>query len=193
MKRGKKVFSLNSNLTLNFTNFLCLGIPSGVPSNSFYFSWSKSSGSGRVPPYEKTLDITLDEALLLAPTYVYIVKVALPIVWRRVGEYISWLTDLGLVIPQDVHVVGHSLGAHVAGGAGRIYRDLQGSSFARITGLDPAGPLFDPSLIPMPPYVQRQLTFADADFVDCYHTNAGMMGNANYVNCHVDFKSKSEV
>jgi pimeloyl-ACP methyl ester carboxylesterase len=38
--------------------------------------------------------------------------------------------------PKKIYCIGHSLGAHACGFAGK------GLTFARITGLDPAGPLF---------------------------------------------------
>lgn len=39
--------------------------------------------------------------------------------------------------PKNVHIIGHSLGAHTAGYAGTLVQGL-----GRITGLDPAEPYF---------------------------------------------------
>lgn len=66
----------------------------------------------------------------------------------------------GLDLSQ-VHLIGHSLGAQVAGYAGR---KLEGK-VGRITGLDPAGPMFEH----LPPSVRLDPT--DAQFVDVIHTN----------------------
>lgn len=56
--------------------------------------------------------------------------------------------------------VGHSLGAHLMGFAGKCSQ-----SFDRITGLDPAGPNFETELTP------SRLTASDAKFVDVIHTD----------------------
>ena len=40
------------------------------------------------------------------------------------------------------HLVGHSLGAHLVGKAGRIFRTFRSEPVGRVSGLDPAGPRF---------------------------------------------------
>lgn len=62
--------------------------------------------------------------------------------------------------PKDVHIIGHSLGAHTAGYAGERIDKL-----GRITGLDPAEPYFQG----MPEQVR--LDPNDADLVDVIHTD----------------------
>ena len=64
-----------------------------------------------------------------------------------VGEYLG--RCLGALAGQtgvagpDIHLVGHSLGAHVMGKAGRTFAEAQaGAMVGRITGCDPAGPRF---------------------------------------------------
>ncbi|XP_075280432.1 pancreatic lipase-related protein 2 [Opisthocomus hoazin] len=63
--------------------------------------------------------------------------------------------------PSEIHLIGHSLGAHTAGEAGRRIRGIR-----RITGLDPAGPYFEgtPAEVRLDP--------SDANFVDVIHSNA---------------------
>lgn len=59
-----------------------------------------------------------------------------------------------------MHIIGFSLGAHVSGFAGA---ELPGLS--RITGLDPAGPLFESQ------HPKARLDSTDANFIDVIHSN----------------------
>lgn len=61
---------------------------------------------------------------------------------------------------DDFHLIGHSLGSHVAGYAGERLENL-----GRITGLDPAGPLFEFT------HPLVRLDKSDAKFVDVIHTD----------------------
>lgn len=58
------------------------------------------------------------------------------------------------------HLIGFSLGAHASGFAGAELPGLK-----RITGLDPAGPLFESQ------HPKTRLDNSDADFVDVIHSN----------------------
>ena len=44
---------------------------------------------------------------------------------------------------EDIHMVGHSLGAHVVGFLAKEVQVLGLGKVARVTGLDPAKPLFE--------------------------------------------------
>lgn len=92
---------------------------------------------------------------------------------RLVGRQLALLLRLlrlhnGLR-PSRVHLIGFSLGSHVAGFAGSEFSNVSGTDNAdslwRITGLDPAGPLFEAQ----PPEVR--LDAGDAQFVDVIHSN----------------------
>jgi len=77
-------------------------------------------------------------------------------------------------MPMDgskFHVIGHSLGAHVAGFAGHRYEQLTEFKVDRITGLDPASPQFEDGK------AKYRLDPSDADFVDVIHTDGGTIFN----------------
>ncbi|RZF45335.1 hypothetical protein LSTR_LSTR010422 [Laodelphax striatellus] len=80
--------------------------------------------------------------------------------------------------PEDVHVIGFSLGAHVAGFVGKSLVQFKAK---RITGLDPALPLFDDLF-----NSGSSLSKEDAEFVDVIHSNGGMKGKSFDVG-HIDF------
>ncbi|XP_053547730.1 pancreatic lipase-related protein 2-like [Bombina bombina] len=63
---------------------------------------------------------------------------------------------------SKVHLIGFSLGAHVAGEAGKRHYGI-----ARISGLDPARPFFEDTPI------EVRLDESDALFVDVIHTDSG--------------------
>ncbi|CAK7301304.1 Pancreatic triacylglycerol lipase [Vulpes lagopus] len=84
------------------------------------------------------------------------------IVGAEVAYFVEVLQSAFGYSPSDVHIIGHSLGSHAAGEAGRRLNGTAG----RITGLDPAEPCFEgtPELVRLDP--------SDAQFVDVIHTDA---------------------
>lgn len=67
-------------------------------------------------------------------------------------------------------ILGHSLGAHICGFAGRTFTNLTDQYIPRITGLDPARPCFNQG------HNLDGLIRGDAAFVDIIHTNPGALG-----------------
>ncbi|XP_071443298.1 pancreatic lipase-related protein 2-like [Hetaerina americana] len=82
------------------------------------------------------------------------------LVGLELGFFINYLQKNFGLEPGNVHMIGHSLGAHTAGYAGERIKGL-----GRITGLDPAEPYFQG----MPSFVR--LDPGDAEFVDVIHTD----------------------
>ncbi|XP_026280769.2 pancreatic lipase-related protein 2-like [Frankliniella occidentalis] len=87
-------------------------------------------------------------------------------------------TDKGRAKLKDIHLLGHSLGAHLMGYAGQ---HLRPHKVSRITGMDPAMPLFE-----ILPSSDGHLDSSDAEFVDVIHTCAGALGFLDNIG-HADF------
>ncbi|XP_053743049.1 lipoprotein lipase [Synchiropus splendidus] len=83
------------------------------------------------------------------------------LVGRDVAKFIIWLQKEQNLRWESIHLLGYSLGAHVAGIAGALTQNR----ISRITGLDPAGPGFENA------EDQSTLSRDDAQFVDVLHTN----------------------
>ncbi|KAG2457136.1 STOM protein, partial [Polypterus senegalus] len=88
---------------------------------------------------------------------------------------ISQLVELGTSL-SSIHLIGVSLGAHVAGFIGSRFNGTIG----RITGLDPAGPLFTGRS------PKERLDPNDAMFVDVLHTDIDALGYREPLG-HIDF------
>ncbi|XP_026536394.1 lipoprotein lipase isoform X2 [Notechis scutatus] len=81
-------------------------------------------------------------------------------VGKDIAAFFDWMEEQFGYSLDKVHLLGYSLGAHVAGIAG----SLTNKKINRITGLDPAGPLFEYA------EASRRLSPDDAVFVDVLHT-----------------------
>ncbi|XP_012536398.1 pancreatic lipase-related protein 2 [Monomorium pharaonis] len=88
------------------------------------------------------------------------------LVGRQLALVLLDAINLG-IDPADIHIVGFSLGAHVAGCASEV---LKGRNLllGRITGLDPASPFFRRHLFREK---SRKLDATDARLVDVIHTD----------------------
>uniref|UniRef100_A0A667GS25 Triacylglycerol lipase n=1 Tax=Lynx canadensis TaxID=61383 RepID=A0A667GS25_LYNCA len=99
------------------------------------------------------------------------------VVGAQVAQMISVLSTNYSYSPSQVHLIGHSLGAHAAGEAGSRTPGL-----GRITGLDPVEASFQgtPEEVRLDP--------SDADFVDVIHTDAAplipFLGTRDFVACN---------
>lgn len=111
--------------------------------------------------------------LATAPCYPVAVH-NVPHVGRCVAQLINQVRRVGA---SDIHVIGFSLGAHVPAYSAMALRPYK---IPRITGLDPAMPLF------ITVSKDEKLDPEDADFVDVFHTNAFVQGKVE-PSGHIDF------
>lgn len=85
------------------------------------------------------------------------------------GNYVGHFI-LNQNIPlETVHIIGHSLGAHIASVAAQTITNATEKKISRITALDPAGP----------GYLHKKankLNKSDAKIVDVIHTDGGVFG-----------------
>jgi len=96
------------------------------------------------------------------------------VVGHSLGLLTSWLVD-DINSNGKIFCLGHSLGGHVCGFAGKTF-----PGFTGILGLDPAGPIFDTNS------ENGRLSSNDAQSVHILHTNIGAAGIYKPIG-HVDF------
>ncbi|XP_008548048.1 phospholipase A1 [Microplitis demolitor] len=89
-------------------------------------------------------------------------------VGARAAELLDYLVQEFGADLNDMHFLGHSLGAHVAGNAAS---SVKAGKIARVTGLDPALPGFH-AIMP----ASGRLDATDAKFVDVIHSCGGILG-----------------
>ncbi|CAH0718261.1 unnamed protein product, partial [Brenthis ino] len=107
--------------------------------------------------------IVMEWRRLAASTYPTAVA-GVPAVGRGLGQFLTFLNSATGAPFNTMHLIGFSLGAHVVGNAGR---ELGGRA-ARVTGLDPAGPLWVAN--------SNRLRPADGVYVEAIHTDGGVTG-----------------
>jgi len=106
------------------------------------------------------------EKLASAPNYLRAADSTSP-VGELTGQLINFLVKQGSQLSQ-FHVIGFSLGAHVAGKTGATVDGV----LPRVTGLDPAYPDYSMG------NTKDRLDRSDAEFVDVIHTNSGSLFTA---------------
>ncbi|XP_013100122.2 pancreatic lipase-related protein 2 isoform X2 [Stomoxys calcitrans] len=116
-------------------------------------------------------------AMTAVPWYANAVE-NLPVAARYMARFIRFLVQKGFAA-KNMHLIGFSLGAEVSGFIGKQLQEWS-ILLPRITGLDPALPLFEDGS------VNRRLSPSDAQFVDIIHTDGGILGNPEAMG-HVDF------
>lgn len=101
------------------------------------------------------------------------------LIGKRLANLLANLEDFG-ANAEDFHLIGVSLGAHIAGWAGKYFQKFKKRRVGRITGLDPAGPCFSYA------YSNERLDKTDANYVDVIHSNRLIQGVIEPLG-HADF------
>ncbi|XP_063894906.1 phospholipase A1 member A [Helicoverpa armigera] len=107
--------------------------------------------------------IVIDWGHVARSDYVTAVR-GVPGVGRALGQFLAYLNSVTGALFTSMHLIGLSLGAHVVGNAGREL----GGKVARVTGLDPAGPLWNLN--------SNRISANDAIYVEAIHTDGGYLG-----------------
>ncbi|XP_055844927.1 vitellogenin-1-like [Episyrphus balteatus] len=96
---------------------------------------------------------------------------------KMVGQAIVNMTE---IVPYyNIHLIGHSVGAHVAGAAARYFAQEKNIQLRRVTGLDPS------QIFTGEQHMESKLNRGVADFVDVIHTTSYGAGSDS--NGDVDF------
>ncbi|KAF5291389.1 hypothetical protein FQR65_LT01699 [Abscondita terminalis] len=99
------------------------------------------------------------------------------IVGNILGDFVRFYSNTGELFVDKLHLIGFSLGSHIAGSVGKL---LKKEKLSRITALDPAFPQFS-----LTDTTQR-LSTSDAKYVDVIHTDGGIFGFPTSLG-HADF------
>ena len=99
------------------------------------------------------------------------------LVGRQIAIFISELIERNVLDSSSlIHLSGHSLGGQTAGYAGKYFTRISNAKIGKITGMDPAGPMFElPSRVSESDRKMIHLHKDDADFVDVIHTTGGSL------------------
>nr|WIM01365.1 pancreatic lipase-like D [Limnephilus flavicornis] len=165
------------------------GFDKTLPVTIYCHGWLEPPGDDSITTVTNALKakggqnvLHLDSYALIGNLYLYS-STALQFIGNALGTELNILAQNG-VLPENIHVIGFSMGAHISGFTGKRFKALTGSLLGHITGLDPAGPCFynnDATL---------RLNSGDATFVDIIHTNTGAWGTVT-PHGHVDFYPNS--
>ncbi|KAH8378157.1 hypothetical protein KR093_009730, partial [Drosophila rubida] len=176
-RQGVRITHYNLyDLSINVRN------PLKVLIHDFNGNLSSSPSKELLPEFLQipNLNVLVVDFAKLVPTPCYTQSVHnARLVGRCLGYFLAHLLTARTIHPQQVHLIGFSLGAHVAAFAANYLSHL-GLRVPHITALDPAKPLF------MTSNLSERLDPSDANFVDVIHTDVFIYGLLQPVG-HVDF------
>lgn len=143
-----------------------------IPTRILTFGWLSGSRHPKIPKFYKALFenglndsfnlITVDWGAYARTYNYYAARVNTPKAGKELGVFLNKLHLQKNVSFNDIHMYGHSLGAHVNGIAAK---HIKHGKINTIIGLDPALPLFNPD------DMQNRLTAHDALYVETIQTS----------------------
>ncbi|XP_069686188.1 uncharacterized protein [Periplaneta americana] len=155
------------------------GLDTSLPTRFYIHGWRSSADNGEFLKDDYLsvgkYNVILVDWSALANTLYLEAQGRVKDVGAYVASFLDYLVTKGVSL-STVAIAGHSLGAHIAGVAG----NRVSGTLAKITGLDPAYPLYDnePS--------ENKLDSSDASFVEVIHTCGGLLGIKDPLG-HADF------
>ncbi|XP_026272042.1 phospholipase A1 isoform X2 [Frankliniella occidentalis] len=166
-----------TQVTLDHEDFLAAGWEPALPTKIVIHGFTNSISSPIIQLIKDAYMTHGDYNVVgvdwgvLCPNPLYVTaRLNVPFVGKLVGKLMSFLIEQELATADKLHVIGHSLGAHVAGISAKSLNETEGQRPARVTGLDPAWPLFI-----ITPDTDR-LSKDDGVLVDVIHSCAGLLG-----------------
>lgn len=159
-------------------SFACPSCDSSLPFVVYSHGFNGLADERWANLYNDRNVILIDWGILASPKHIPVYDAAAQNcidVGRYIGKMLSALcNNLGITGVQ-IRLMGHSLGGHVIGNAGRTFqKERPGDIISRLTALDPAGPRWvnGPMARAIPELYQNRLRHTDGAFVDVIHTNA---------------------
>ncbi|CAG9829545.1 unnamed protein product [Diabrotica balteata] len=159
----------DNDQSLNGSSFRISG-PLKVVVHGYMSKWNEKAAMIITNSYLKMYDcnvILMDWHMGARGPHYPVAAANTELVGRQLGILLTNMVKKGLD-PRSIHLIGFSLGAHVSGTASESLKD-KGYLLGRITGLDPASPLFRNN------YLRenyKKLDRSDAKFVDVIHTDS---------------------
>ncbi len=166
----------------NISNLKESNLKNNVPTMFLIFGWTNTvtkdnwttKMKNKILQNQDANVIIVDWAKGASGTY-FQAMVNTRVIGAMVAAQIESIQKAKNITLESIQIIGHSLGAHVSGFAGKRL-----DSLGRITGLDPAGPLWN--ILP----TNMRLWKTDALFVDAVHTSSFAEGMVQAVG-QIDF------